>query len=414
MKNKFWTFLLSLVVAFGLWLYVITVVSPESEETYYDIPVTYQNDILEERGLMIISEKPAVTLRLKGNRTDLNSLNANNISILVNLAGIQAPGTHMLDYEIKYPGNIQSSEITRLSQTPSQVVLKVENKTQKNVDVVIEYLGKVPDGFVPDKQGVIMDHPIIEISGPESVISQVHHAKIQVNLEDKTESIVGNFFYTLCDADDNKVEDALITKNVDSVNLEVKVHQLKEIPLKVNVVDGGGATEETCTIEMSQKTLQISGSESKLKELDYLELGTIKLAELKKNVNTLDFDIVLPEGVTNTTGKSTVTVTVTFPNLSRKTLEIPSENFLHTGVPAGYEVQWITEVLEVELRGPRNLISEITPEDITAVLDFSDEEPGNVMKAPKLTLSSKYSSLGAISNNSITALLREATIGTEG
>ena len=95
-------------------------------------------------------------------------------------------------------------------------------------------------------------------------------------------------------------------------------------------------------------------------------------------------------------------------------LEIPSENFLHTGVPAGYEVQWITEVLEVELRGPRNLISEITPEDITAVLDFSDEEPGNVMKAPKLTLSSKYSSLGAISNNSITALLREATIGTEG
>ena len=48
------------------------------------------------------------------------------------------------------------------------------------------------------------------------------------------------------------------------------------------------------------------------------------------------------------------------------------------------------------------------------MLDFSDEEPGNVMKAPKLTLSSKYSSLGAISNNSVTALLREATIGTEG
>ena len=414
MKSKLWMAILSLVVAFGLWLYVITVVSPESEENYYDIPVTYQNDILEERGLMIISEKPAVTLRLKGNRTDLNSLNANNISILVNLAGIQAPGTHMLDYEIKYPGNIQASEITRLSQTPSQVVLKVENKIKKNVDVVIEYQGKVPDGFVPDKQGVIMDNPIIEISGPESVISQVSYAKIQVDLNGKTESIVGNFFYTLCDADDNKVEDALVTKSVDSVNLEVKVQQLKEIPLTLNIIDGGGATEETCTIEMSQETLQISGSESKLKELDSLELGTIKLAELKKNVNTLEFEIQLPEGVTNTTGKTTVTVTVTFPNLSQKTLEIPSENFLHTGVPAGYEVQWITEILEVELRGPRNLINEIGAEDITAVLDFSGEEPGNVMKAPKLTLSSKYSSLGAVSNNTITAVLREATVGTEG
>ena len=47
-SSKIWTLLLSFVVAFGLWLYVITVVSPESEETYYDIPVTYQNDILEE------------------------------------------------------------------------------------------------------------------------------------------------------------------------------------------------------------------------------------------------------------------------------------------------------------------------------------------------------------------------------
>ena len=63
MKSKLWMAILSLVVAFGLWLYVITVVSPESEENYYDIPVTYQNDILEERGLMIISEKPAVTQR---------------------------------------------------------------------------------------------------------------------------------------------------------------------------------------------------------------------------------------------------------------------------------------------------------------------------------------------------------------
>ena len=57
-SSKIWTLLLSFLVAFGLWLYVITVVSPESEETYYDIPVTYQNDILEERGLMIVSEKP--------------------------------------------------------------------------------------------------------------------------------------------------------------------------------------------------------------------------------------------------------------------------------------------------------------------------------------------------------------------
>ena len=43
MKNKVLAILMSVVVAFGLWMYVITVVSPESEKTYYDIPVVLQN-----------------------------------------------------------------------------------------------------------------------------------------------------------------------------------------------------------------------------------------------------------------------------------------------------------------------------------------------------------------------------------
>ena len=80
-KSKIWQTALSLVIAFALWAYVITTVNPESEETFYDIPVSYQNDILEERGLMIVSEKPTVTLKLKGNRSDLNELNASNITI---------------------------------------------------------------------------------------------------------------------------------------------------------------------------------------------------------------------------------------------------------------------------------------------------------------------------------------------
>ena len=59
MKNKFLAMAVSVVVAFGLWLFVITVVSPESEKTYFDIPVVLQNkDVLEQRGLMVVSDTP--------------------------------------------------------------------------------------------------------------------------------------------------------------------------------------------------------------------------------------------------------------------------------------------------------------------------------------------------------------------
>ena len=128
MQSKFWRIALSVAVAIALWAYVITTVSPESEDTFYDIPVSYQNDVLEERGLMIVSEKPTVTLTLKGNRSDLNELNENNITIVVNLAAIQAPGTQMVKYDLSFPANLPNNAFEILSQTPNLLQLKVENK----------------------------------------------------------------------------------------------------------------------------------------------------------------------------------------------------------------------------------------------------------------------------------------------
>ena len=131
MQSKFWRIALSVAVAIALWAYVITTVSPESEDTFYDIPVSYQNDVLEERGLMIVSEKPTVTLTLKGNRSDLNELNENNITIVVNLAAIQAPGTQMVRYDVSYPANLPNNAFETISQTPNVLKLKVENKIKK-------------------------------------------------------------------------------------------------------------------------------------------------------------------------------------------------------------------------------------------------------------------------------------------
>ena len=75
-KNKIVSLLLSVLVAFGLWAYVITFVSSDMEGTFYDIPVSLQGEaLLAERGLMITTqEKPTVTLTLYGNRRELNQL----------------------------------------------------------------------------------------------------------------------------------------------------------------------------------------------------------------------------------------------------------------------------------------------------------------------------------------------------
>ena len=90
MKSKIWTALLSVVVAFGLWLYVITVVSPDSEATF-DVYVKVDNEnVLKEKGMMLNPEQtPVVHLKLSGNRTDLIKLTNENIMVKVDAKNIQ-------------------------------------------------------------------------------------------------------------------------------------------------------------------------------------------------------------------------------------------------------------------------------------------------------------------------------------
>lgn len=418
MKSKFWQIALSVVIAFALWLYVISVVSPESDETFYDIPVSYQNDTLEERGLMIVSETPTVTLHLKGNRSDLNELNASNITILVNLAAIQAPGTQMVKYDVSYPANLPSNAFETLSQTPNLLLLKVENKVKKAVPVQLDYMAtSVPEGYIADKEAPLLDNAVVEVSGPESVVSQIETAMIQVDLTNQTESVVGAYTYVLCNEAGEPVDAQMVTTNVEEVNLTVKVQRVKELPLVVNVVDGGGATKDSCKIELQRETttLWVSGSENKLRDLNEIELGTVNLADLKAESNELTFDIVLPEGVTNMTGETQVTAIITFPELGMKKLTISKAQFQATGIPEGAEALWISEMVDVELRGPKDLVKNIAEKDIIATVDFTGEELGTISKVPQITVGTDYAGVGAMSVSQITATLQvevpDATVG---
>ena len=127
MKNKILYLLLSVVIAFGLWGYVITTVSPEWEETYYDIPVALKNEkVLHENGLMLNEkETPTVTLRLKGNRSDLINLNKSDITLVADLAKIYESGQQSVSYSISSLGSSLAST-TRVQ--PSSAACKTPSR----------------------------------------------------------------------------------------------------------------------------------------------------------------------------------------------------------------------------------------------------------------------------------------------
>ena len=132
----------------------------------------------------------------------------------------------------------------------------------------------------------------------------------------------------------------------------------------------------------------------------------MNLADLKAETNELIFDVVLPEGVVNYSGVLQVTATVSFPELGSKKLTVGKDQFVAAGVQENASVVWISEVVEIELRGPRDVIKNLTEKDITVTVDFTGEAMGNVSKIPQITVGAPYTGVGAISVGSVAATVQ--------
>ena len=405
MKSKVLAFLLATVVAFGLWLYVITVVNPESEKTYYEIPVVLQNkEILAERGLMIVGESPKVTLALKGKRTTLNILNEANINVIINVANIEKPGTHHLTYDISYPGNVSKNEISVLSSSTDLITVKVEKKIKKTIPVVVDDGGtSVPDGFIAVQNDIYLDRPSIEAYGPESVMQHIHQAVIEVDLTGQTKTLIKECQYTLCNKEGVPVNASGVITNAEEVTIRIKIHRLKEISLVVEIIDGGGATQQTSTIKIDPQKIWVSGEDQLLENLNELVIYTLDLAETPEDT-TLTVEIKMPEGVTNQTGVKQATVRVDVPELMTKAFNVTTITAIN--VSEGMIADIITRAQSVTVRGPADVVETMKDTHISLVVDFSKVQPGMHTLEASVVISDAFPGVGAMDTYQITATLR--------
>lgn len=406
-KSKLATALLSIAIALAVWFYVVTVVSPNSDKSFYNIPVVTQGEaLLQERGLMITGTDVTTTsLHLEGSRIDLNKLSSSNIVVTMDVSKIYEAGTHDLTYSVTYPGDVASNAITILSKTPGSVKVTVEERISKTVPVQIQYNGTVSENYMADKENAELDVESVTVTGPKPVIDKIAAARIDVDLEGRSESISDKFTYTLCDEKGEPVDAQTVVTDVADISLILRIVRVKEISLTVNVTDGGGATAQTSLITINPPTIRVSGSDTLLEGLNSLELDTINLADISED-SSFTYVIKLPEGVNNETGVNEATVNVSFPDLATRTLTV--KNIRAVNVPAGFSVDVITQALEIQVRGPKAKIDALNEENITVTVDFTAAEEGTVKL--KVTVNCGDPEIGAVGGPyTVSATVRKTT-----
>ena len=373
-KNRGFYMVLSLLIAMALWMYVGNK-NPNEEGPVRNLPVTFSGiEILESRGQMITEGKDqTVTLNITGKRDVYRLLSAETVNITVDVSSVQQPGPHTQAYQVSYdlPSSVSANSLVITDRYPLNITYTVARKATRSIPVRGTIVGGVAEGY---QAGEFTFLPAsIQVSGEESIVNQIDYAQVTLERADMDQTYSGDLPYTFISFTGDALEGIAVTPDVSLVRTTLPVFQLKEVPLTVNLISGGGITADTVEnyvkYKIEPESIMVSGSAADLEPLKEISLGNVDLAKVL-GTNTLNFTIPLAPELTNVSGVSEATVKITVTGLTTATMEV--DNIEVINKPTGYEVEKVTTSRQVQIRGSADAVASVTPNQLRIVADLQN------------------------------------------
>ena len=368
-RDSKWLYMvLSLLLAVILWMYVMTDLNPEDTKTLYNVPVVFTGlDTLEERGLTISEgANQTVTLSLQATRSVLQQLNNENVSVAINVSNKDTGVQTEVNYTPTYPRSVSNDPITIRSRSPSVIQYTISKWVTREIEVRGSFTGSVAEGF--QKGELSISTSTITVSGQEDVVNQIDYAQVVLSQTELSETYTGELPFALVGFNGEAVSAEGLELSSQTVMVTLPVVQLKEVKLTVEVVPGGGATQDDAEITISPESIMVSGGEDDLESLTEISLGQIELQKIF-GTDQITFKIPLDESLTNVSGVSEATVTVSISGLATRTIEVDNIQVIE---PDGYHAELVTTSRLVMIRGSQDAVDQVIPSQIRIVADLSE------------------------------------------
>ena len=368
--SKTFYIVLSILMAFILWGYVVNEVNPPKEQTLAGLPVTFQGtDVLETKNLLITEGAvQTVDLDIKTDWDTAGKLNRSNVSLLVSVSGITEPGEYRMRAEPSYPGNVSRSNIAIQNDEVLYIEFTVAKLITREIPIQPKFDGSVAEGYQAGEFTVAPEQ--LTIRGQEELVNQVAYAEVILGQTEMDKTFSGDLPFTFRSSEGEEISGENIQCDTAAVYVIYPIVMVKDIPLTVSFLSGGGATWENVESKIEPESISISGPEDVMSTLKEWPLGEIDLAMVRSTPNTpIKLPIKLPEQLTNESGITEAVVTITITGLATREFEV--DNIELSNRPEGYEAELVTQTRVVLMRGKQEELDELFEGQIRIVADLS-------------------------------------------
>ncbi len=382
-KNpKAFQVVLAIVIALGLWLYVIGVENPAGTAHIRDVPIQLQGEqTLEDNGLMVTGlSRDGISVSLNGKKKTLMKISRKNLSLIVDVSSVTEEGNWTLAGRLSYPATVNGESVTISRWDDLRVIVSVEPKTSKTVPVRGEFIGTEAEEH--ETGTVSVDPDTLTLTGPEETLNKISYALAQVEGEDLSSTLTVQSPFILMTEDGIPADVANVTPDVTAVEVTVPVRQVAQVPLTVELLPGGGATEDdvSCAITPSAVTLVAEGGDQVLPES--ISLGQIQLSDVFDGAS-YRLPIRIPADAEGWNAPEYASVRLTTRGLVSLQVPVETGRIDLENVPEGYKAELVSDYLYVWVRGPAGAVQDLAQSNLSLSADLSGvRADGTLQRVP--------------------------------
>ncbi|MGB8453995.1 MAG: CdaR family protein [Anaerocolumna sp.] len=394
--------ILSLLVAFLVWVVILNVDDPVIAHTYNDITVTKinENAIAQEGKVYDVVSGDKVDVKVKAKRSIIENLKKTDFQAVADLSKLSIVKAVPIDVTVP-----QYGDKVEIIQADNTMQVNLENLKTQQFRIDVETTGTVADGFyIKDKTS---SPNIIQVSGAESVINKIQDVIVEVNVGNARESFKETgVIPKVYDKNGTLMDSGKMELSYEEVDVSVDLLNTKTVNLFIELKGTPYPGYKYGIPDYEPKQVVIAGEQSELDKVQYI-MGEYnvdnKNTDIEDEVNIADFiknDVILIDD------NQTAVINVKVEKLKSKDISYNSSDIELRNLPAGLVALFNgNEAIQVEITGEDDALSGINKFNLKPYIDLADTDIGT--KQFELEFSPPGSGI-IISNTSISLTISES------